>query len=163
MRKAVLFFTNVLLPISSPAPLIKQKSKVARTLLFCWCGRRDFRPWRPLPTNSPPDCSVLRTNCRRQFSPYFKSRYPYKAKEQSHKDSALLLVRETGLEPVRWNHTPLKRARLPVPPLPRTFTIIHKIGAFVKGFCKSFSFFFCETALRLFFAIRYCNLSDFPL
>ena len=27
------------------------------------------------------------------------------------------LVRETGLEPVRCNHTPLKRARLPVPPL----------------------------------------------
>ena len=29
----------------------------------------------------------------------------------------LILVRETGLEPVRCNHTPLKRARLPVPPL----------------------------------------------
>ena len=29
------------------------------------------------------------------------------------------LVRETGLEPVRWKHTPLKRARLPIPPLPR--------------------------------------------
>ena len=27
------------------------------------------------------------------------------------------LVRETGLEPVRYYHTPLKRARLPVPPL----------------------------------------------
>ena len=26
-------------------------------------------------------------------------------------------MRETGLEPVRCNHTPLKRARLPVPPL----------------------------------------------
>ena len=35
-----------------------------------------------------------------RFSPYFKSRHPYKAKEQSHKDSALLLVRETGLSPV---------------------------------------------------------------
>ena len=29
------------------------------------------------------------------------------------------LVRETGLEPVWKIHTPLKRARLPVPPLPR--------------------------------------------
>ena len=28
-----------------------------------------------------------------------------------------LVVRETGLEPVWKNHTPLKRARLPVPPL----------------------------------------------
>ena len=27
------------------------------------------------------------------------------------------LVRETGLEPVREYHTPLKRARLPIPPL----------------------------------------------
>ena len=27
------------------------------------------------------------------------------------------VVRETGLEPVRWNHTPLKRARLPISPL----------------------------------------------
>ncbi len=33
-------------------------------------------------------------------SSYFKSRHPYKAKEQSYKDSALLLVRETGLSPV---------------------------------------------------------------
>ncbi len=29
------------------------------------------------------------------------------------------LVRETGLEPVRGYHTPLKRARLPIPPLSR--------------------------------------------
>ena len=32
---------------------------------------------------------------------------------------ALFLVRETGLEPVRDYHTPLKRARLPIPPLSR--------------------------------------------
>ncbi len=31
--------------------------------------------------------------------------------------SRLNLVRETGLEPVRDYHTPLKRARLPIPPL----------------------------------------------
>ena len=29
------------------------------------------------------------------------------------------MVRETGLEPVRDYHTPLKRARLPIPPLSR--------------------------------------------
>ena len=29
----------------------------------------------------------------------------------------VVMVRETGLEPVWKNHTPLKRARLPVPPL----------------------------------------------
>ena len=32
---------------------------------------------------------------------------------------SLFLVRETGLEPVRDYHTPLKRARLPIPPLSR--------------------------------------------
>ena len=41
----VLFLTNLFLPISSPAALIKQKSKVTRTLLFCWCGRRDLNPY----------------------------------------------------------------------------------------------------------------------
>ena len=30
-----------------------------------------------------------------------------------------VMVRETGLEPVRDYHTPLKRARLPIPPLSR--------------------------------------------
>ena len=38
-------------------------------------------------------------------------------KEQVRKPT--LLVRETGLEPVRDYHTPLKRARLPIPPLSR--------------------------------------------
>ena len=33
------------------------------------------------------------------------------------------LVRETGLEPVRWIHTPLKRARLPVPPLSHSLSV----------------------------------------
>ena len=33
---------------------------------------------------------------------------------QNNRDS---VVRETGLEPVRYEHTPLKRARLPIPPL----------------------------------------------
>ena len=39
------------------------------------------------------------------------------AKKQETVNRLLFLVRETGLEPVRCNHTPLKRARLPVPPL----------------------------------------------
>ena len=32
---------------------------------------------------------------------------------------SLFLVRETGLEPVHRRYTPLKRARLPIPPLPQ--------------------------------------------
>ena len=60
------------------------------------------------------------------YSSYPRERFlkfqglPHQTKKQSHKCSAFCLVRETGLEPVRWKHTPLKRARLPIPPLPRT-------------------------------------------
>ena len=42
--------------------------------------------------------------------------------EEKNKDQVklgLYLVRETGLEPVHQRYTPLKRARLPIPPLPR--------------------------------------------
>ena len=38
--------------------------------------------------------------------------------------ACVLMVRETGLEPVWINHTPLKRARLPVPPLARGTVIL---------------------------------------
>lgn len=49
------------------------------------------------------------------------------------------LVRETGLEPVRDYHTPLKRARLPIPPLslalfPSTACIIANREKYVKAF-----------------------------
>ena len=43
-------------------------------------------------------------------------------------------MRETGLEPVHQRYTPLKRARLPIPPLPRTVYIILHFLRFVKGF-----------------------------
>ena len=59
------------------------------------------------------------------------------------------MVRETGLEPVRDYHTPLKRARLPIPPLSqvcsepflcslRTLIIIAKAVYYVKPFFKVF-------------------------
>lgn len=59
------------------------------------------------------------------------------------------MVRETGLEPVRDYHTPLKRARLPIPPLSqvcsepflcslRTLIIIAKAVCYVKPFFKVF-------------------------
>ena len=58
------------------------------------------------------------------------------------------MVRETGLEPVRDYHTPLKRARLPIPPLSHsvvvpqgTFDIISDTSAFVN----------CFFAIKLFF------------
>ena len=67
------------------------------------------------------------------------------------------MVRETGLEPVRDYHTPLKRARLPIPPLsqvcseslslfPQNVDYYSKRGclcqAFFQSFFKSFSDFF---------------------
>ena len=47
-----------------------------------------------------------------------RKRRLYKEKKATLLDR-LFVVRETGLEPVWINHTPLKRARLPVPPLSR--------------------------------------------
>ena len=39
------------------------------------------------------------------------------------------MVRETGLEPVRDYHTPLKRARLPIPPLSHIFAVSVSLSA----------------------------------
>ncbi len=57
------------------------------------------------------------------------------------------LVRETGLEPVRDYHTPLKRARLPIPPLSLGRGIIAKRSEQVKSF---FAFFDGKPILNLF-------------
>ena len=62
------------------------------------------------------------------------------------------MVRETGLEPVWMNHTPLKRARLPVPPLSHIFlkvfqpcsTIILKLRQLVKTFFRFLQNYFAQ-------------------
>ena len=64
--------------------------------------------------------------------------------------SIVFLVRETGLEPVHQRYTPLKRARLPIPPLPRTpynYTTYFEIcqGVFSK---KIKYFLFVEKSLK---------------
>ena len=57
------------------------------------------------------------------------------------------MVRETGLEPVRRKHTPLKRARLPIPPLSHltvllgTMVIISNTYTVVKNFFQKFESF----------------------
>ena len=52
------------------------------------------------------------------------------------------LVRKTGLEPVWMNHTPLKRARLPVPPLPRQQCILYTRKTLLsRAFGKKVLFF----------------------
>ena len=63
-----------------------------------------------------------------------------------------LLVRETGLEPVHQRYTPLKRARLPIPPLPRVLYYYKALlwicqVVFVKKFV-----FFCFIFHFVFFA-----------
>ncbi len=40
--------------------------------------------------------------------------------------NAFFLVREMGLEPIRDYHTPLKRARLPIPPLSRFYVVLSR-------------------------------------
>ena len=49
------------------------------------------------------------------------------------------MVRETGLEPVRDYHTPLKRARLPIPPLSHLCSLWNeKDYTTDKGNCQGF-------------------------
>ena len=53
--------------------------------------------------------------------------------------SCSTVVRETGLEPVRYEHTPLKRARLPIPPLSLgTTRIVADKNPNVKPFLANF-------------------------
>ena len=53
------------------------------------------------------------------------------------------MVRETGLEPVWINHTPLKRARLPVPPLSRRRYLLYRRVARLSRGSRAFSEVFC--------------------
>ena len=62
--------------------------------------------------NSPPDCFLNAPH------PLGVQKYVFGYKKLSGISRyRIILVRETGLEPVRDYHTPLKRARLPIPPL----------------------------------------------
>ena len=65
------------------------------------------------------------------------------------------LVRETGIEPVWKIHTPLKRARLPVPPLSRTYLLYTEAMRLSRDFlkechriCRHFRFFSGNMASR---------------
>ena len=76
----------------------------------------------------------------------FKPHFSHKIKKNDFCRS--FLVRETGLEPVRTNHTPLKRARLPVPPLSHIKVFLTLPTYYTKTFSvcqylfeKIFSFF----------------------
>ena len=69
------------------------------------------------------------------------------------------LVREAGLEPARDYHTPLKRARLPIPP----FSLdngdiitngVQYVKLFNQFFYCVFNIFFCADGLNLY----YCKM-----
>ena len=55
------------------------------------------------------------------------------------------------LNPYVGIHTPLKRARLPIPPLPRTKVIILYISRFVKSFFKTFHKVFSRCFFKSFY------------
>ena len=89
------------------------------------------------PESSRPMVAHIRSSCQVQS---------YKNKKDRPSGLSFLLVRETGLEPVRLRHTHLKRACLPIPALSHicfaTLTIIpplfHKVKPFFAG--NPFSF-----------------------
>ena len=64
---------------------------------------------------------------------------------QLRRFKAKSLVRETGLEPVRDYHTPLKRARLPIPPLSHSLVVPSRNVAY---YIKSFSG--CQALIGIF-------------
>ena len=119
--------------LSGSNPAQNKKEPLLR-LFFIWCERRDLAsaaavpcmlmarrpsqatvPGSPLfAENSPPDCFFTLRPSRVQA--------PLKIKKSRCCDSSYL-VRETGLEPVRDYHTPLKRARLPIPPLSHSIVV----------------------------------------
>ena len=104
--------------------VMDKKSRIKMIRLF-WCGK----------------CLALRKRLIIVFSEKTEAvaevcPVPTQQKRADHLVCSSLLVRETGLEPVHQRYTPLKRARLPIPPLPRTFDIIAHSSLFVNSFLK---------------------------
>lgn len=92
----------------------------------------------------PVCCFMNITRCRQE--PVF---WKGERKKTSHNRDVFSMVRGTRLELAWYNHTPLKRARLPIPPLSqvcsepflcslRTLIIIAKAVCYVKPFFKVF-------------------------
>ena len=101
---------------------------------------RDFmRARRPKPCGFqyPPRTFVRKNNspnCFFAHEPFGSSPVILSKKQDTPFGVSCFLVRETGLEPVRDYHTPLKRARLPIPPLSLGRGIIAKRSGQVKSF-----------------------------
>ena len=118
--RMVLFTLKALLG-SSPS-IVKKENRHFRVCFFFWCERRDKILLRKLSllnlkvshlfakNHSPNGFIHAQSPLRVQVPPLSK-------KKTDTFVSVSFLVRETGLEPVWINHTHLKRARLPIPPL----------------------------------------------
>ena len=103
------------------------QDRIEKYHIYTFSHRKKGRPWKRdlilarttrsvfRGSDSPPDCHSL---------PLPLQARPHTNKKSRPIGLLILLVRETGLEPVHQRYTPLKRARLPIPPLPRTFDII---------------------------------------
>ena len=65
------------------------------------------------------------------------------------------MVRETGLEPVRDYHTPLKRARLPIPPLSHIGRSLERKRHYSKGnrHCQAFFLNFFKNLILAYYLI----------
>ena len=77
---------------------------------------------------------------------YGKEPTPYMQRKKGsillYQTFAFLMVRETGLEPVHQRYTPLKRARLPIPPLPQALYYYKALWRICQVlFVKKFVFF----------------------
>ena len=126
------YFTAKLFHLPARANFVEKSTHCLgrQMCAFFWCGRRDIKrrshstnkasawslPCGKRPRSAGAKCKFLVLVC-------LAIRVLRPSRRTENKKASLatcsLLVRETGLEPVRRRHTPLKRARLPIPPLPQ--------------------------------------------
>ena len=158
--KIKLQFPFISRAVSQPSDSLprQQKKQSQLALPFCWCGRRDCdsrRELRGLVVRG----SDSHLGCH-STPLLLQVHHPYKTKTTRDLLELFCLVRETGLEPVRWKHTPLKRARLPIPPLPRTLILYHIDFRLSIGFSKIFLFFCKEKMLTQNLRFAIINVSE---
>ncbi len=96
------------------------------------------------------------SNSNHRFEDGFFSVSLHKQKSRQ-KPAFLFVVRETGIEPVWHNHTPLKRARLPIPPLSQMFGFSTLPTYYTKtlSVCQ---YFFCIFFKKFYPKVFYKNL-----
>ena len=149
---------------SSPSISNKKQTHLFGASVF-WCERRDEALLckssllgGPLSASHPSAEKQSPGLFSRASGPLGVQVPPFLTKNKRTFWCVCFLVRETGLEPVWMNHTPLKRARLPVPPLSRVqaklYTNIFSCQAF---FClqeKIYASFALSASLSFSFSLK---------